>query len=70
MPLLWSVTEDRDPVVVDKVTVPWLEVSLLPLASSAWTVIVEVEVPLAVIEVGLAEIVVVEPEAAPGVKVT
>ena len=70
MPLLWSVTEDRVPAVVAKVTVPWLVVSLLPLASLAWTVIVDVEDPLATIEVGLAEIVVVAPEAAPGVKVT
>ena len=70
MPLLWSVTEDRVPAVVAKVTVPWLVVSLLPLASLAWTVIVDVEDPLATIEVGLAEIVVVAPETAPGVKVT
>ena len=70
MPLLLLVTEDRVPAVVDKVTVPWLVVSLLPLASLAWTVIVDVEDPLATIEVGLAEIVVVAPEAAPGVKVT
>ena len=38
-----------------------------PVTSLSWTVIVEVEVPLAWIEVGLAAIVEFAPEAAPGV---
>jgi hypothetical protein len=70
VPLALSVTELRLPRVVDRTTVPPLEVKLLPLASFAWTVIVEVDDPFAVIDAGDAEIAVVEADTAPGAKDT
>ena len=60
-----SVTALRVPRVVARVTVPPDVVRLLPLASLAWTVMVDVEVPLATIAVGLAVMVVVAALAAP-----
>lgn len=56
MPL--SVTAPRVPLVVARVTVAPPMVRLVPVESLAWTVMVEVEVPLATIEVGLAVMVV------------
>jgi hypothetical protein len=61
-----SATALSEPAVVDSVTVPPLEVRSFPFASFAWTVIVEVEDPSAVIDAGEAEIVVVEADTAPG----
>ena len=51
--------------MVARVTVPPDVVRLVPLASLAWTVMVDVEVPLATIAVGLAVMVVVVALAAP-----
>jgi hypothetical protein len=65
-----SVTDPNDPDVVDRATVPLLEVSLLPWASSACTVIVDVDVPFALIDVGEAVIVLVDADTGPGVRDT
>ena len=65
-----SVTPEIVPLVVVNVTASPPAVSSLPLASTAWTVMVEVEDPSAVIDVEFAEIVDVEPEAMPGVNST
>ena len=49
-----SVTDPRLPSVVARATVSPPEVRLLILASRSWTVIVDVEEPSAVMEVGAA----------------
>ncbi len=69
MPFALSVTEEREPLVVESATVPPEPVRLLPSASLSWTVIVEVELPSAVIEPGAALIVEVAVEAAPALTV-
>ncbi len=69
MPLLLSVTEESEPLVVESATVPPEPVRLLPSASLSWTVTVEVELPSAVIEPGAALIVEVAVEAAPALTV-
>ena len=58
-------TEPSEPLVVPRATVPPEVGTLLPSASFSWTVIVEVELPFAVIEPGAALIVEVAVEAAP-----
>ena len=68
MPL--SVTPEIAPSVVLSTTVSPPEVSSLPLESSAWTVIVEVAIPSAVIDVGFAEIVESVADTGPGVNAT
>jgi hypothetical protein len=68
--LLLSVTALNVPRVADRVTAPPLEVRLLPLASFACTVIVEVAVPFAVTDVGLAVIVVVAADTGPATNCT
>ena len=55
------------PSVVDNLTVAPPVDTVLPFASSAWTVIVVVLDPFAVIEDGVAEIVDVDAEIGPGV---
>jgi hypothetical protein len=65
-----SITPLNVPADAPNTTVPTLLVRLLPLASLACTVIVEVEEPLAVIEDGLAVIVVAAALTGPGLKVT
>ncbi len=70
MPFVWSVTALNVPSVVPNVTVFPPVVRLLPLASLIRTVIVEVDVPSAVIVVGEAVINEVAAEAAPVVKLT
>ena len=70
MPSPLLVTDPRLPPVVNNTTVPPLVVRWLPFASSAWTVIVEVDTPSAEIEVGLAEMTVFAAETDPAVKVT
>ena len=70
VPSLLSVTGERVPRFVASATVPSLDVRLLPSASLSWTVTVEVLVPSARIEAGLAPIVVVAVEALPEVKPT
>jgi hypothetical protein len=65
-----SVTPVSEPAVELSRTVSPPEVSSFPFASSACTVIVEVDDPSAAIEPGEAEIVDVAPDAAPGAKVT
>jgi len=65
-----SVTLLSDPAEVLSVTVPALEARLLLLASPACTVRVEVLDPLAVIEAGLALIVVLAALTGPGEKAT
>ena len=55
--------------MVESATVPPEPVRLLPSASLSWTVIVEVELPSAVIEPGAALIVEVAVEAAPALTV-
>ena len=68
MPSLLSVIGPiTPPFVAESATALPPAVRLLPVTSLSWTVIVEVEVPLAWIEVGLAAIVEFAPEAAPGV---
>ncbi len=64
-----SVTEESEPLVVKSATVPPEPVRLLLSASLSWTVMVEVELPLAVIEPGAALIVEVAVEAAPALTV-
>ena len=64
------VTEPNDPSVVASATVSPPEVRLLLLASTSWTVIVEVEAPSAVIDVGAALIREFEAFAGPGMKST
>jgi hypothetical protein len=63
VPFRLSVTDESDPKVVASVTVPLVDVRLLPLASLAWTVIVDVAP--AVTDAGLAAIVVVAAAAGP-----
>ena len=58
------------PSVVARVTAPPVAVRLLPFASLAWTVIADVEIPLATSVVGLGEMVVVVALTAPGVNAT
>jgi hypothetical protein len=70
VPFAWSVTAPRVPRVVARVTGPPLTDRLVPLASLAWTVMVEVEVPLAVIAVGTAEMVVFVGSAGPTAVIT
>jgi hypothetical protein len=70
VPLPRSDTSDNVPEVVDKVTTDPPVVRLFPLASLACTVIKEVLIPSATIEVGVALIVEVTALAVPGVKVT
>jgi hypothetical protein len=70
IPLLLSVTLPRVPAVVPSATVPPLAVRLLPFASFSCTVIVDVLVPFAVMDVGDAVIVDCARLAAPAVKVT
>jgi hypothetical protein len=65
VPLPLSVTAERDPPVVASVTVPPLADRLFPCWSLSWTVMVEVDVPFAVSEVGLATMVEVATEAGP-----
>ncbi len=65
-----SVTVSSVPKVVERATVSPPVVRLLPLTSLSWTVMVEVDVPSAVIEAGAAVINEVAAEAAPGVKLT
>ena len=65
-----SVTVPSVPRVVDSVTVSPPVVRLLPITSLSWTVMMEVDVPLAVIELGAAVINEVVAEAAPGIDVT
>ena len=65
-----SVTVSSVPRVVDSVTVSPPVVRLLPLASLSCTVIIEVDVPLAVMEVGAAVINEVVAAGAPGLKLT
>jgi hypothetical protein len=60
-----SVTPVSEPAVELSVTASPPEVSSFPLASSAWTVTVEVDDPSAVIEPGDAEIVDVAADAGP-----
>jgi hypothetical protein len=67
---LLSVTAPIDPLDAANVTVPPLEVKLLPEASFSCTVIVVVEVPLATIEFDAAEIVEVATLAEPVTKFT
>jgi hypothetical protein len=67
---LLSVTEPIDPLEAASVTVPPLEVKLLPEASLSCTVIVVVDVPLATIEFEAAEMVEVAKLAGPGIKFT
>ena len=55
------------PFVAERVTALPPAVRSLPVTSLSWTVIVEVVMPLARIEVGVAAIVEFAPEAAPGV---
>ncbi len=69
MPFALSVTDESEPAVVESATVPPEPVRLLPSASLSWTVIVEVELPSAVIEPGAALIVEVAVEAAPALTV-
>ncbi len=66
MPLPLSVTAESVPPVVARATVSPPAIRLVPEASLSRTVIVEVELPSAWIEVGLAVIVEVAPEAGPG----
>jgi hypothetical protein len=66
VPSLLSVTGPREPRVVARTTVPPDVSSLFPLASFAWTVIVEVDALLASMEVGEADIVVLAAEATSG----
>jgi hypothetical protein len=72
VPFPWSETEPSEPPVVESATVSPPATRLVPEASFSWTVIVEVELPSAWIEVGLTEMVEVAPEAGPAaaVKVT
>lgn len=70
MPLALSVTAPRVPLVVASVTGPPLTDRLVPLESLAWTVMVEVEVPLAVIAVGTAAMVVLVGSAGPTAVIT
>ena len=70
MPFPLSVTDERPPAVVAMATTEPPLVRLFPLASLAWTVMAEVLVPLATIEVGEAPMVELAAEAAPAVKVT
>jgi hypothetical protein len=65
-----SVTEESVPSVLLNVTVAPPEVKLFPLASFNCTVMVEVLVPFAVIEVGEAVMVEVVALAVPGTNVT
>ncbi len=65
-----SVTVPNVPRVVANATVSPPAVRMMPLASLSCTIIVEVDVPLAVMEVGAAVINEVAAEAAPGVKLT
>jgi hypothetical protein len=65
-----SVTPESEPAFVSNRTVAPPAVSSLPLASTAWTVMVEVEVPSAAIDVGFAEIVEFAADTAPGVNAT
>ena len=60
-------TGPSDPIVVDKATVPPLPVRLLPTASFSRTVIVDVDEPFAVSDVGFAVIVEFAVDALPGV---
>ena len=69
MPSALSVTEDSVPPVVESATVAPPVTTLLPKASLPWTVIVEVELPSAVIEAGEAVIVVAAALTAAGVTV-
>ena len=70
MPLALSVTAPRVPLVVASTTGPPLTDRLVPLASLAWTVMADVEVPLAVIAVGMAVIVVLVGSAGPTALIT
>ena len=63
-------TDERLPAVVARTTVAPPLVRLVPAASLSCTVMVEVLLPSAVIELGDAEIVEVAGEATPAVKVT
>ena len=67
VPSPWSVTAPSEPLVVESVTALPPAARLLPVTSLSCTVIVEVVVPLARIEVGLAAIVEFAAEAGPGV---
>ena len=70
VPSLLSVTLDGVPRVVASATVPPLAMRLLPSASLSWTVTIEVLVPFATIEAGLALIVEVAVDAPPDVNAT
>src|SRR5438105_2336504 len=70
LPSLLSVTLESVPRVVASATVPPLAMRLLSSASSSWTVTVEVLVPFATIEAGLALIVEVAVDAPPDVNAT
>ncbi len=70
MPSLLSDIPPRPPSVVAKATVSPPIVRLLPLTSRSWTVIVEVEDPSAVMDVGEALINEVPASAVPGTKLT
>jgi hypothetical protein len=65
-----SVTEERVPSVLLSVTDAPPEVKLFPLASFNWTVMVEVFVPFAVIDVGEAVMVEVNALAVPATNAT
>ena len=66
MPSWLSVTEESAPPVVESATVSPPAARFVPAASFSRTVIVEVAIPFAWIEVGLALIVEVAPDAGPG----
>ncbi len=70
MPSPLSVKAEMVPTVAPITAVSPPVVRLLSCASFAWTVIVEVEVPLAMRVAGAAEMTVWAALAAPGVKVT
>ena len=70
VPFPLSVTAERLPAVVARATVPPPLVRLFPVASLSCTVMVDVLLPSAAIEVGDAEIVEVDAEAAAAAKVT
>ena len=70
MPSAWSVTaESVPPVVESAIVAPPRDEAVVVRDPSAWTVIVEVELPSAVIVPGEAVIVEVAAEAAAGVTV-
>jgi hypothetical protein len=70
VPFALSVTAESEPRLVARATTPSLVVRSLPIASFNWTVIVEVLVPSAVMDVGEAVSVDIAVEALPTVKAT